>query len=342
MSTVNPVQTTTYYLNPGDNPITFGTGTGIAVSAGSGIGVYGSNVQSWAVTNKGAISGNLYGIDLTAGGSVSNRAGATIHGGYGHYYQRNGYQYYGFLGGGLKIAGGVGTVTNAGAINSSGSYGVELQAGGSVANKAGATISGNFGNFGIDIADGVGTVTNAGEISGFFIGVELQAGGSVINKAGGTISAGIGVELQAGGSVTNKAGGTISGGVHLTVGGSITNGGTINGYRGIELSAGGSVTNEAGGAINSYGQGFTGVRAFGPATLANAGAITASTIGIGGNAVALYGGGSITNKAGATITGGYGILLFSSAGTLTNAGDITGRAEISCLPQGSISKQAAR
>jgi hypothetical protein len=83
MTTVNPVQTTTYYLTNGNNPITFGTGTGIDVSSGSGIGVSGSNVQSWAVTNKGAIGGNLYGIDLTAGGSVTNKGGATIGG--GHY-----------------------------------------------------------------------------------------------------------------------------------------------------------------------------------------------------------------------------------------------------------------
>jgi hypothetical protein len=210
-------------------------------------------------------------------------------------------------------------VTNAGAINSSGAYGVALTAGGSVANEAGATISGYFGNYGIDIVGGAGTVTNAGNIIGFSTGVELQAGGSVTNKAGGTISAGIGVELQASGSVTNKAGGTINGEVYLTAGGSVTNGGTINGE--IYLTAGGSVTNEASATISAH----NGIKATGAAaTVTNAGAITASTIGIGGNGVELYGGGSITNKAGATITGGYGILLFSSAGTVTNAGDITG------------------
>ena len=67
MTAVNPVQATTYYLSSGNNPITFGTVTGIDVSSGSGIGVSGSNVQSWAVTNKGAISGTIYGVDLTSG-----------------------------------------------------------------------------------------------------------------------------------------------------------------------------------------------------------------------------------------------------------------------------------
>jgi fibronectin-binding autotransporter adhesin len=296
MSTVNPVQTTTYYLTSANNPVTFGTGTGIDVSSGTGIGVYGSNAQSWRATNEGAIRGHLYGIDLTAGGSVTNKAGATVSGGhagiYGHYFLQ--------YGGGVRIVGGVGTVTNAGTISSLGIYGgkfaVYLGAGGKVTNEAGATISGYT-----EIAGGAGTVTNAGDIGG----VELQAGGSVNNKAGGTISGGRGVDLTAGGSVTN--------------------GGTISGFRGIELSAGGSVTNKAGGVINSYGQFGTGVRAFGPATLTNAGAITASTIGVGGNAVAIYAAGSVVNKTGATIIGGYGVYFgHNSSGTVTNAGNITG------------------
>jgi hypothetical protein len=359
MTTVNPVQTTTYYLNAANNPITFGTGTGIDVSSVSGVGVYGSNVQSWAVTNKGAISGGLYGVNLAGNSAITNKAGATISGGYGLYnsstysvnlfgsgisilgsgtvinagaisshswgvklgaggsvaneagatisggYGRSFYGYFfGLAGGCVNIFGSAGTVTNAGTISSDGSYGVELAAGGSVTNEAGATITGRYGSAGIDIAGGAGTVTNAGDISGFSFGVELQAGGSVTNKASGTIS-GVarGVYLAAGGSVTNKAGATISG------------------FRAVVLGQGGSVTNQAGGAINGN---YNGVRGFGTTTLTNAGAITASTIGIGGNGVALYGGGSIANEAGATITGGYGVLLFSSAGTVTNAGDITG------------------
>ena len=108
------------------------------MSSGSGLGLYGSNVQSWAVTNEGAISGNLYGVDLAAGGSVANKAGATIAGGYGQFYY--GYRF-AFAGAGVRMLGGAGTVTNAGDINGF-SFGVELQAGGSVTNKTGGTISG--------------------------------------------------------------------------------------------------------------------------------------------------------------------------------------------------------
>ena len=358
MTAVNPVQATTYYLSSGNNPITFGTVTGIDVSSGSGIGVSGSNVQSWAVTNKGAISGTIYGVDLTSGSSVTNKAGAAISGGYGIYnsstysanlygsgisilggsgtvinggtisshswgvklgaggsvanqagatinggYGRSFYGYFfGLAGGCVNIFGSAGTVTNAGTISSDGSYGVELAAGGSVTNEAGATITGRYGSAGIDIAGGAGTVTNAGDISGFSFGVELRAGGSVTNKAGGTISGE--VYLVAGGSVTNETGATISGG------------------RGIELYAGGSITNKAGGAIYGY---VSGVRTFGAMTLTNAGAITAHTTGIGGNAVAVYAAGSVVNKAGATIIGGYGVYFgHNSAGTVTNAGNITG------------------
>jgi hypothetical protein len=139
VTTVNPVQYTTYDL--ANNPIVFGTGTDINVSSGDG--VYGSNAQSWSVTNEGLISGSSIGIDLTGGGSVTNEAGGTISGYYG-----------------VDISGGVGTVTNVGAI--SGLTGV-LLLGGSVANQAGATISGLDG---VEIGLGAGTVTNAGKISG--------------------------------------------------------------------------------------------------------------------------------------------------------------------------------
>jgi hypothetical protein len=142
VTTVNPVQTTTYDLI--NNPTVFGAGTDINVSSGSGVGGYGSSAQSWSVTNEGAISGGSYGVHLTGGGSVTNEAGATISGG------ANDVVGSGFYGG-VDISGGVGTVTNAGAINaiSSTGYfatGVFLYvSGGSVANKAGGTISGTYG-----------------------------------------------------------------------------------------------------------------------------------------------------------------------------------------------------
>jgi hypothetical protein len=360
MTTVNPVQTTTYYLGSGNNPITFGTETGIDVSSGSGIGVSGSNVQSWAVTNKGAISGGLYGVSLAGGGSVTNKAGATISGGHEYIYKGvYGYTYYAGRGGSVRILGGPGTVTNAGTIGSTAAkYGVELGAGGSVVNEAGATISVRYFGSDIVIAGGAGRVTNAGDISGGFYGVELQAGGSVTNEAGGTISSGIGVYLKAGGSITNKAGATINGRVGIRavgVAASVTNAGSISASEtyavsGVGLYAGGSVINEAGATITAaYGVYVNG----GAGSVTNAGDIIGgSTRGVG---VDFYAGGSVTNLGAGTISGlhagvfflkggsvsnrtggaidGYdiGVLARGNASTVTNAGDISGQGGVAAV-----------
>jgi hypothetical protein len=375
VTTVNPVQPTTYYL--ANNPIDFGTGTNINVSSGSGIGVDGSSAQSWSVTNEGAISGHLYGVDLTAGGSITNKAGATISGGYAglniyHFvYNNNVYTYDRPFadGGGVRILGGTGTVTNAGKISGA-SFGVDLAAGGSVTNQAGATISGQvlhgiydyYVGVGILVAGGVGTVTNAGEITDFSNGIELQAGGSVTNLASGTINGG--VFISAGGSVTNEAGGTINGLVQGGAG-AVTNSGTISSVDNfaVGLSAGGSVTNEAGGTITCGSIGVAlssasvtneagatiagdiwGIKSTGVATVTNAGAVN----GRRGNAngVSLYGGGSLVNEASGTISGGsnpggYGVLTFFHAATVTNAGAITGNIGVGLDSGGSVTNQGA-
>jgi hypothetical protein len=363
MTKVNPVQTTTYDLTNGNNPITFGTGTDINVSSGTETGVFGSNAQSWAVTNQGAISGALYGVNLADGGSVTNNAGATISGGHSGLHLYQGYLYQVGYGGGVRILGGAGTVTNSGKI-SGGAFGVDLAEGGSVTNEAGATISGLLVNkygynysvgVGILVARGAGTVTNAGQIIDFSSGVELQAGGSVTNQAGATISPGgygarVGIDISGGaGTVTNagKINGFITG-VELDAGGSVTNeaGATISGGRAVVLGEGGSVTNEAGGAIYGFA---SGVRAFGdPTTLINAGAISASRYG--GTAVALYGGGSVTNEAGATIaanSGGragiraFGVAMVSNAGTISGSvANNIGYAGVGLYTGGSVINEA--
>jgi hypothetical protein len=331
MTTVNPVQTTTYYLTAANNPITFGTGTDINVSSGTGIGVYGSNAQSWRATNEGAINGHLYGVDLTAGGSVTNAAGATISGGHAGFY----YPYFLQYGGGVRIDGGVGTVTNAGTISSLGLYGgkfaVYLGAGGSVTNEAGATISGYT-----EIAGGAGTVTNAGNIGG----VELQAGGSVTNQAGATINGGfVGVYLTAGGSVTNEAGGMISTDIGVRARGSaatVTNAGTISGsssypVSGVGLYAGGSVVNEAGATISAaYGVYING----GTGTVTNAGDISGEGNFRGFNrgvGVDFYAGGSLTNQGTGAISGYNAGVFFLAGGpgTVTNSGVVTNAGAIS-------------
>src|SRR6202034_455222 len=99
-------------------------------------------------------------------------------------------------------------------------------------------------------------------------------------------------------------------GISLSAGGSVTNGGTIHGFDGVDLTAGGSVTNQAGATIATDSGGRAGIRAFGVATVSNAGEISGSDFAnIGWSGVGLYAGGSVINKAGATITAPYAVYV---------------------------------
>jgi len=151
-----------------------------------------------------------------------------------------------------------------------------------------------------------GPYTNTGVIDGYAYGIAFYGGAGMLTNSG-TISAsspnGIGVALHAGGTVTNLTGGYVYG---------YSGGVWVNGT--------GSVANGSGATIDSVGG--SGVYIGGAlASVTNAGEIQA----IGGPAVLLANGGSVSNAQGGTISGGaYGILIESAAGTITNAGGIYG------------------
>src|SRR5215470_10637718 len=94
---------------------------------------------------------------------------------------------------------------------------------------------------------------------------------------------------------------------------------------GIDLAAGGVVTNFATGLITGSSDGVRVVYAAG--TVINYGSIAGLSVGPGylGLGVELRSGGAITNKSGGTISGvASGISVYGAAGTVVNAGRISG------------------
>jgi hypothetical protein len=165
MTTISSNTTIGIYLGPQSyvNPIVIDPGVTVS---NSGNAVYASSGY-WEVQNGGTIfSTSLGGVDLLAGGSVTNTASASITG----------------VSAGILFAGGAGTVINSGTVAGA-DTGVLLEAGGSVTNAASASIKGTsvsplFFDKGVQVDGGAGTVVN----SGFISGIHLAAGGTVINS----------------------------------------------------------------------------------------------------------------------------------------------------------------
>ena len=273
--------------------------------AGGGVGIYINNAADTSanggtVLNYGSVGGigtHANGVEIDAGGLVSNAAGGTITG------TNNGVLI------GVASTSQSALVVNQGIIatGTTGAAGVYLQRGGTVTNAASASILG--ATSGVDISGGAGTLVNAGSIAG-------------------TGTAGRGVELLAGGLVTNAGTGTISGagsnGVYVNGGaGTVLNAGIITAAGGarpaVALFQGGYVGNAGTGtisgavAVSVYITGTAG-------TVVNAGQIFS-----GGTrtAVVLKRGGSVTNQSGGTIAGTplrNGVYISGLAGTVTNYG----------------------
>jgi hypothetical protein len=247
-----------------------------------------------------------------------------------------------------------GVVSNAGLI--SGATGVRLDAGGSLTNETGASITAH--NVGIQILHGVGTVVNAGKIiatpmlpGALVYGVAMTAGGLVTNTGAilggedgviiqggpatvanaGTIRSNVddGIAFFSGGNVTNTAAGLISAdgtrgeAIFITGGaGAVTNAGRISAVNGagVDLGGGGGVTNDAGAAVSGgqFGVFITG----GPGTIANWGSIVGTIL----DGIVIGQGGTLTNNAGGSIYGGTtGVYVKSAAAAaITNSGGITG------------------
>jgi hypothetical protein len=248
--TVNPVQTSSYYLNVNANPITFGAATNIDVAFVDA--VFGSNAVSWNVTNYGSIQGAA-GFGLSSPGSMVTNSGTISGAGWGVYLTGGGTvnnENGGRIGGGgdegasgVSIFGGIGTVTNAGTISATGTYseGVRLGTGGTVKNTGAISATGN-NSAGVGLEGGAVYNQSGGQISGA-VGIFSGGTGAVTNA--GAITGGVG--LWGGGTVINQSGGTISSsvdvGVYITGGsGAVTNAGTISGADSVKFEGSGANT----------------------------------------------------------------------------------------------------
>lgn len=324
---------TAVYFNYGGTAINTGTilatHNGVLAEAIGGYG-FGSVVNAGLIEGIGTTFTNstgthkVHGIDLKAGGDVTNEVSGTIEAAVGVYLLA------GTLGQASAInldnqglirgtyhsgvaLGSPGYVRNSGSIY--GSYvGVEFSFSGSLYNAPGGTISG--GHAAVYVLDGTISVDNAGVLLGMQA-VDAAAGAVVsLTNTGKILSTGTigdaGIKLRAGGDVVNDAG-TISGATAIADSG--TSGATL------------SVFNQATLAGTYYGI----YDKDGPATITNAGDITATdqkfrlgTVMVGGAGIALYDGGTVENEAGATLIGYNAISDAGAPLTLINDGFLQG------------------
>ena len=298
------------FLTAGGAVSNMGTGEIVGGFEGIFFGAAGTVVNQGNIQGIQPFGSSVY---FYATGAVSNAASAAITGG-------------------NAIVGRADlTLANQGLINGFSGDGVQLQAGGTVANANGGTITGYkhaivaVGSFGTLAAPG--TVVNDGTIAGtgnYGYGIYLTAGGIVTNQSTGLITGnhaaaidivggsatvdnagqisttllqGVGIKLIAGGVVNNTASGTVVGysGIVISAG-LVVNAGSVAGTHGagIELWLGGTVVNDHGGMIAGSGlsSAYGVVVQYGAGTVVNTGTIAAS----GTNAAAVLFAPSYANR----------------------------------------------
>ncbi|HEY7579275.1 MAG TPA: Hint domain-containing protein [Acetobacteraceae bacterium] len=306
------------------------TNSGSAASIAGGQYAVFAQTAPGTVINSGSMTGTtVAGAYLKAGGAVTNSGSAAVIAGGAR---------------GIHLGDGGGTVSNAGTIaatdtTGSSSWGVELSRG-VVTNSMSGTISGHYDGVVFDQSGGAGTLTNDGNIVGTTnLGVYVGSGTGVItNSASGTITGGSwGVFLYDNanpGTIANYGTivdtgtkpGTFSIGAYLKGGGTVTNAGASSLIQGVD--AGVAIIN-ARGSVDNSGTiiGNDAIVLDDAGQVINRGVVSGAASGTLTTGVYLrdFGGGSIENLAGGTISGYTGVYIHNlgTAGdTFTNAGTV--------------------
>jgi Hint domain len=282
-------------------------GYGYDSGGNGGVGVYltGSGGTSTLTNNSGTIDGGAGGFSYTLGGTggagVKLTAGATLINN-------------------SKIIAGNGGQSSFGS-GGDGGTGVNNPGGGSVGNywdiSGGSSYQGGVGGVGVYMHGG--TLTN-----GFTVNNTQITGGESQNGSG---SGGIGVYMD---------GGTLDNDAECSIGGGTAHDGASGGM-GVLLKSSATLDNSGNvhGGYTSSGQGGVGlyIGTSGDDTNTSTGQIVggSSSTGTGGAAVDLAANAQLTNdkygtiKGGSTTgTGGVGVDISVSKGSLINAGSITG------------------
>ena len=206
------------------------------------------------------------------------------------------------------------TITNSGSLIGTGasSVGVFLNGGGMLTNQATGLVTGAIG---VSVRGAAGTVTNAGTvvgsggtavsmIAGFAHTLQVSRGASFsgLIDGGNTIGSSIASTLVL---VSGAGAGTLT-----SFQNTFLNFGTVSIASGAGWTPAGDTTLAAGARL------IAGSGATETGTFTNAGSIS------GG--LAMPSGGIVKNLAGATIDGTVGVSISGGAGTITNAGSITG------------------
>jgi hypothetical protein len=329
------------------------------------------------VTNSGTISGAT-GIEIDAGGQVTNNAGGVIQGTEGD---------------GIASVGNSGTlpaplvVVNSGTIQGT-AGGIDLTGGGAVTNNADGTIIAGAGNPAVASTGGPLTFSNAGKIEGAVILADFANQATLVT--GGTIVGGLNLGANAGSTLILD--GTGSEAISQAVSGLITNNGSVikqgsgtwvvdkllgNYAGGTIINAGtltealsntlgtGGVTVTGNTSVLGINQGVTITNAIlltQGGTIDNAGRVVDPAGGLqagagGGNvinettgiisnttgdAILFNAGGTVTNKAGGLIQSQQGAGVDSTAGTtIVNAGKISGATGVKLLGAASVTNNTS-